>query len=68
MHATIFRRVAVKDKDAIFSIIDKGMTVDGSIVGKGNLVVKGLVKGSLTAKASLSAKRDRLRRIRKSKP
>jgi cytoskeletal protein CcmA (bactofilin family) len=32
----------------VFSIIDKGMSVDGSVVGKGNLVVKGLVKGTLT--------------------
>ena len=31
-----------------FSIIDKGVTVDGSVVGKGNLVVKGMVKGTLT--------------------
>jgi cytoskeletal protein CcmA (bactofilin family) len=43
--------VAVKDKDNIFSIIDKGMTVDGSVVGKGNLVVKGMVKGSLTGES-----------------
>jgi cytoskeletal protein CcmA (bactofilin family) len=41
----------VKDKDAVFSIIDKGMTVDGSVVGKGNLVVKGLVKGTLTGES-----------------
>ena len=38
----------MKDNGNRFSIIDKGMTVDGSMVGKGNLVVKGMVKGSLT--------------------
>jgi cytoskeletal protein CcmA (bactofilin family) len=37
----------VKDNGNKFSIIDKGMTVDGSLVGKGNLVVKGSVKGTL---------------------
>lgn len=38
----------MKDNTKKFSIIDKGMTVDGSVVGKGNLVVKGAVKGTLT--------------------
>lgn len=38
----------MKNNGNTFSIIDKGMTVDGSVVGKGNLVVKGLVKGTLT--------------------
>lgn len=37
----------MKDNGNKFSIIDKGMTVDGSVVGRGNLVVKGLVKGRL---------------------
>jgi cytoskeletal protein CcmA (bactofilin family) len=37
----------VKEKGNQFSIIDKGTTVDGSVVGKGNLVVKGSVKGNL---------------------
>lgn len=37
----------MKDDGNMFSIIDKGMTVDGSVVGRGNLVVKGLVKGTL---------------------
>ena len=37
----------MKEKSNTFSIVDKGMTVDGSVVGKGNLVVKGTVKGSL---------------------
>jgi cytoskeletal protein CcmA (bactofilin family) len=41
----------VKENDNKFSIIDKGMTVDGSLVGKGNLVVKGSVKGTLTGES-----------------
>lgn len=41
----------VKDKGDTFSIIDKGMTVDGSLVGKGNLVVNGLIKGTLTGES-----------------
>lgn len=39
----------MKDNGNKFSIIDKGMTVDGSVVGRGNLVVKGSVKGTLTS-------------------
>jgi cytoskeletal protein CcmA (bactofilin family) len=41
----------VKDDGNKFSIIDKGMTVDGSVVGKGNLVVKGSVKGTLSGES-----------------
>jgi cytoskeletal protein CcmA (bactofilin family) len=41
----------VKDKGSKFSIIDIGMTVDGSLVGKGNLVVKGAVKGTLNGES-----------------
>jgi cytoskeletal protein CcmA (bactofilin family) len=41
----------VKDQENKFSIIDKGMTVDGSVVGKGNLVVKGSVKGTLSGES-----------------
>jgi cytoskeletal protein CcmA (bactofilin family) len=41
----------VKDNGNKFSIIDKGMTVDGSLTGKGNLVVKGSVKGTLTGQS-----------------
>lgn len=41
----------MKDKDDKFSIIDNGMTVDGSLVGKGNLVVKGSVKGTLAGES-----------------
>lgn len=38
----------MKDK---FSIIDKGMTVDGALVGKGNLVVNGSVKGTVNGES-----------------
>ncbi len=37
----------MKDDSNKLSIIDKGMTVDGTLVGNGNLVVKGTVKGTL---------------------
>lgn len=30
-----------------FSIIDEGFTVDGKVVGKGRLVIKGVVKGTV---------------------
>lgn len=30
-----------------FSIIDKGVTVDGTYIGKGNLIVKGVIKGQV---------------------
>jgi cytoskeletal protein CcmA (bactofilin family) len=38
----------VKRNSNKLSIIDKDMTIDGSVVGKGNLVIKGFVKGTLT--------------------
>ena len=41
----------MKENGNKFSIIDKGMTVDGTIAGKGNLVVKGLVKGTLSGES-----------------
>lgn len=41
----------MKDKGDTFSIIDKGMTIDGSLVGNGNLVVNGMVKGSITGQS-----------------
>ena len=31
-----------------FSIIDEGFTVDGTVTGKGRLVIKGKVKGAVT--------------------
>lgn len=37
----------MKDQGNKFSIIDDDMTVDGAVVGRGNLVVKGSVKGTL---------------------
>ncbi len=38
----------MKNDDKKFSIIDEGFTVEGTVVGKGRLVIKGTVKGSLT--------------------
>jgi cytoskeletal protein CcmA (bactofilin family) len=47
----VIRSGNVNDKGNKFSIIDKGMTVEGSVVGQGNLVVKGTVKGSLSGES-----------------
>lgn len=38
----------MKNDEKKFSIIDEGFTVEGTVVGKGRLVIKGTVKGSLT--------------------
>jgi len=37
----------VKNKSQDFSIIDRELTVDGSVSTKGRLVIKGVVKGTL---------------------
>ncbi|MGD9369027.1 MAG: polymer-forming cytoskeletal protein [Desulfobacteraceae bacterium] len=37
-----------KDDQKKFSIIDEGFTVDGTVTGKGRLVIKGTVKGAVT--------------------
>jgi cytoskeletal protein CcmA (bactofilin family) len=37
----------VKNKSDEFSIIDKELTVDGTLSTKGRLVIKGVVKGTL---------------------
>jgi cytoskeletal protein CcmA (bactofilin family) len=38
----------VKTDQKKFSIIDEGFTVDGTVTGKGRLVIKGKVKGAVT--------------------
>lgn len=38
----------MKDDHKKFSIIDEGFTVDGTVTGKGRLVIKGTVKGAVT--------------------
>lgn len=38
----------MKDDQKKFSIIDEGFTVDGTVTGKGRLVIKGTVKGTVT--------------------
>lgn len=38
----------MKENHKKFSIIDEGFTVDGKVAGKGRLVIKGTVKGSVT--------------------
>jgi cytoskeletal protein CcmA (bactofilin family) len=37
----------VNDKAKNFSIVDKGLTVDGTVSCKGKLIIKGTVKGKL---------------------
>lgn len=37
----------MKEGYKTFSIIDEGYTVEGAVTGKGRLVIKGIVKGSL---------------------
>ncbi len=37
----------MKENQKKFSIIDEGFTVDGTVTGKGRLVIKGTVKGSV---------------------
>ena len=38
----------MKKKKKNVSIIDKGVTIDGNVSAKGNLIVKGIIKGTLT--------------------
>lgn len=38
----------MKEDQKKFSIIDEGFTVDGTVTGKGRLVIKGTVKGEVT--------------------
>ena len=38
----------MKNAQKKLSIIDEGFTVDGEVVGKGRLVIKGAVKGAVT--------------------
>ena len=38
----------MKEDHKKFSIIDEGFTVDGTVTGKGRLVIKGTVKGAVT--------------------
>ena len=38
----------MKDAQKKLSIIDEGFTVDGEVIGKGRLVIKGTVKGALS--------------------
>jgi len=46
----------VKNESENFSIIDKGLTVNGEISTDGKLIVKGTVKGKLTGETVIIAK------------
>lgn len=50
----------MKDNVNKFSIIDEGMTVDGALVGKGNLVVKGSVKGTIESESVVISEEGRI--------
>lgn len=43
------------DKSKNFSIIDKGLTVEGTVSCKGQLVIKGTVKGTLVGESVIIA-------------
>jgi len=47
VHWLFTGEIIVSDKSKNFSIIDKGLTVEGTISCKGQLVIKGTVKGKL---------------------
>jgi len=49
-------RKSVKNESENFSIIDKGLTVNGEISTDGKLIVKGTVKGKLTGETVIIAK------------
>lgn len=38
----------MKDDPKKFSIIDEGFTVEGTVTGKGRLIIKGTVKGAIS--------------------
>ena len=38
----------MKDDEKKFSIIDEGFTVEGTVIGKGRLIIKGTVRGSVS--------------------
>ena len=46
----------MKTKSKDFSIIDKELSVDGTLSTKGKLIVKGTVKGTLTGETLIIAK------------
>ena len=48
--------MTVKDKSKNFSIIDKGLTVEGTISCKGRLIIKGKVKGTLAGETVIIAR------------
>lgn len=45
----------MKDKSKNFSIVDKGLVVDGTVSCKGKLIIKGTVKGKLEGETVIIA-------------
>jgi cytoskeletal protein CcmA (bactofilin family) len=50
----------MKNKSKDFSIIDRELTVDGTISSKGKLVVKGVVKGTLIGETVIIAEEGKV--------
>lgn len=50
----------MKNKSKDFSIIDKELTVDGTISSKGKLVIKGIVKGTLIGETVIIAEEGKV--------
>jgi len=50
----------MKNKSKDFSIIDKELTVDGTISSKGKLVIKGVVKGTLIGETVIIAEEGKV--------
>ena len=48
--------MTVKDKSINFSIIDKDLTVEGTISCKGRLIIKGIVRGTLAGETVIIAR------------
>jgi cytoskeletal protein CcmA (bactofilin family) len=50
----------MKNKSKDFSIIDRELTVDGTISSKGKLVIKGVVKGTLIGETVIIAEEGKV--------
>lgn len=48
--------MTVKDKSKNFSIIDKDLTVEGTLSCKGRLIIKGVVRGMLSGETVIIAR------------
>jgi len=51
----VLGKVVMKDKTNAISIIDKGLTINGSISSKGKLIIRGTVKGTIVGETVVIA-------------